>query len=382
MMKRLTVFVLAALILFVGRVSITKITEAQTPNARIVTVHIDGRDRTIATNASTVGEALQNLPSPLGENDKTEPSKDTPIVSAEFTINVYRARQISVVDGANSYTIETAERTPEKIAQEAGYVTSAEDQYAFKRTDNPFDGSPGTEMVIKRAKNINLDLYGTVSPVRTNEYTVADFLKTRGITLDAGDELNVPKESRITEGMTIAIAQVTRNVETVEEVAPFPEQQIKDANQTTSYRKVQTPGIDGKKLVTYEIVSKNGGEPERRAIKEVITVQPVTQVVVVGTQNRVPYTGGGSKTEWLIAAGIPESDWGYVDFIIGKESGWNPNAINRNSGACGLAQAYPCSKVPGNPLNPVDSLRWVNGYVARYGGWAGTYDHWLKYHSY
>lgn len=381
-MKRLTVFILAALLLFVGRVSVTKITEAQTPNARIVTVHIDGRDRTIATNASTVAEALKNLPSPLGENDKTEPSRDTPIVSNDFTINVYRARQISVVDGANSYTVMTAERSPEQIAKQAGFQTSAEDQYAFTRTDNPFDGSPGTNMVIKRAKNIILDLYGTSSPVRTNEYTVADFLQSRGITLENGDELNVPEQTRVTEGMTIAVAQVTRNVETVEEVAPFPEQQIKDVNQPTSYRKVQTPGQDGKKLVTYETVSKNGGEPERRAIKEVITVQPVTQVVVVGTQNRVPYTGGGSKTEWLIAAGVPESDWGYADFLVGKESGWNPNAVNRNSGACGLAQALPCSKVPGNPLNPVDSLRWMNSYVGRYGGWAGAYDFWMKNHWY
>lgn len=93
------------------------------------------------------------------------------------------------------------------------------------------------------------------------------------------------------------------------------------------------------------------------------------------------YTGGGAPAEWMAAAGIPESDWGYVDYIVSHESGWNPNATNRSSGACGLVQALPCSKVPGNGYNPVDNLRWGSGYASsRYGGWAGAYAFWSKNH--
>ena len=93
------------------------------------------------------------------------------------------------------------------------------------------------------------------------------------------------------------------------------------------------------------------------------------------------YTGGGSKTEWMSAAGIAESDWGYVDYIVSRESSWNPNATNSSSGACGLIQAYPCSKVPGNGYNPVDNLRWGNGYaVGRYGSWSAAYDFWTSNH--
>ncbi len=382
MKKRIISLLLAGLVVYLGYSSYTHQPQPKRIDTRIVTVHIDGKTETIATTAQTVKAALAGLPDPIDTHDKTEPALDAPIVGGDFTINVYRARTIAVVDGSNSYTVLTAERTPKLIAREAGFAISAEDQYAFTRSNSPFEGTPGTELVIKRAKTINFELYGTNSSVQTNEATVSDFLSSKKITLDKGDELNVPKESRIVEGMTISIAQVARNRETVEEVAQFPEQQIKDAQQPTTYRKVQTPGVNGKKLVTYEIVTKNGGAPERTAISEVITVQPVAQVVVVGARTNLPYTGGGSKTDWLRAAGIPESDWGYADYIIGRESGWNPNAVNRSSGACGLAQAYPCSKVPGNPLNPVDSLKWVNGYVGRYGGWAGTYAHWQKYHSY
>ena len=90
------------------------------------------------------------------------------------------------------------------------------------------------------------------------------------------------------------------------------------------------------------------------------------------------YTGGGSPADWMTAAGIAKSDWGYVDYIISHESTWNPNATNASSGACGLAQALPCSKVPGgNGYDPVANLRWASGYAAdRYGSWKGAYEAW------
>lgn len=98
-----------------------------------------------------------------------------------------------------------------------------------------------------------------------------------------------------------------------------------------------------------------------------------------GVSGPLYYTGGGAPAEWMAAAGIASSDWGYVDYIVAKESGWNPNATNSSSGACGLVQALPCSKVPGNGYDPVDNLRWANGYATgRYGSWAGAYDFWIS----
>ncbi|WP_228528387.1 transglycosylase SLT domain-containing protein [Microbacterium sp. UFMG61] len=93
------------------------------------------------------------------------------------------------------------------------------------------------------------------------------------------------------------------------------------------------------------------------------------------------YTGGGAPAEWMSAAGIAEGDWGYVDYIVSRESGWNPNATNKSSGACGLVQALPCSKVPGNGYDPIDNLRWATGYATgRYGSWAGAHAFWTKNH--
>ena len=52
--------------------------------------------------------------------------------------------------------------------------------------------------------------------------------------------------------------------------------------------------------------------------------------------------------------------------IVGEESGFNPNAYNVHSGACGLFQALPCSKMGGMAVD--NQIRWGIGYIrARYG---------------
>lgn len=85
----------------------------------------------------------------------------------------------------------------------------------------------------------------------------------------------------------------------------------------------------------------------------------------------------------MAAAGIPQNLWGYVDSIVSRESGWNPNAVNRSSGACGLGQQLPCGKWTGAWNDPVAALVAMTGYVnARYGGWAGAVAFWNSHHYY
>ena len=118
------------------------------------------------------------------------------------------------------------------------------------------------------------------------------------------------------------------------------------------------------------------------------TPEPEPEPEVASSNNEEPtsagpmyYTGGGAPAEWMAAAGIASGDWGYVDYVVSRESGWNPNATNSSSGACGLVQAYPCSKVPGNGYDPVDNLRWANGYATgRYGSWEAAVTFWKNNH--
>ena len=94
----------------------------------------------------------------------------------------------------------------------------------------------------------------------------------------------------------------------------------------------------------------------------------------------------GEPADWMREAGIAESDMGYVDYIIGKESGWGYSKWNyAGSGAYGLGQALPASKMArfGDDYmtNPVTQLRWANSYaVNRYGSWENSYVKWNEKH--
>lgn len=91
----------------------------------------------------------------------------------------------------------------------------------------------------------------------------------------------------------------------------------------------------------------------------------------------------GSHADWMSAAGIATSDYPYVEFIMMKESGGNPNAVNASSRACGLMQFLPCSveKAGANWNDPVNALVRGNRYaLERYSGWSGAVS-WWKSHS-
>lgn len=136
-------------------------------------------------------------------------------------------------------------------------------------------------------------------------------------------------------------------------------------------------------------------EVEKPAIEELSTeTPPIAEAVVEPEPAPVQtHTVTGSKIDWLIAAGIPESDWWAVDYIVSRESGWDPCAYNPGmsdcsanpTSACGLAQSLPCGKQSayGHWTDPVANLKWQYEYVtARYGGYAGAFNFWLDNHWY
>lgn len=91
----------------------------------------------------------------------------------------------------------------------------------------------------------------------------------------------------------------------------------------------------------------------------------------------------GNKESWLLASGIPQSEWWAVDSIVSRESSWNPNAVNSESGACGLGQQLPCGKWAGAWNDPVAALKAQYQYVSsRYGGYPQAVAFWNSNHWY
>jgi hypothetical protein len=67
------------------------------------------------------------------------------------------------------------------------------------------------------------------------------------------------------------------------------------------------------------------------------------------------------------ALGWTGNEWSALEQLWHNESGWNPNAVNSSSGACGIPQALPCTKIP-NPQSTESQIDWGLAYIKnRYG---------------
>lgn len=94
----------------------------------------------------------------------------------------------------------------------------------------------------------------------------------------------------------------------------------------------------------------------------------------------------GDHNALMAAAGIAPGDYGYVEYIVSRESGWRHTVYNgAGSGAYGLCQALPGSKMASAgsdwATNPVTQLKWCNGYaIGRYGSWAAAVAFWQANH--
>lgn len=60
--------------------------------------------------------------------------------------------------------------------------------------------------------------------------------------------------------------------------------------------------------------------------------------------------------------GYSPQDWNKLDYIIERESGWDPTAYNESSGAAGIPQNIN-GWLPGWQENPMKQLRWLFNYI-------------------
>lgn len=352
--------------------------QAQSTGGRLITVHDRGVDTAFITTKATLKEALDEQGITLDAKDAVEPAVDEKLVAPDYQVNIYRARPVTIVDGALRQKVVTPYQSAERIVKDAGIALYPEDETHVTRSADILADGAGLQLTIDRAVPLRVDLYGTITTIRTQAETIGAFLKEKGIELGEHGRVSVALDTPVATNMHVRIWREGKQTLTATEAVKFSVERIKDADRPVGYHAVQSKGRNGKRTVTYEITIKDGKEIARHEIASITITAPVKQVEIVGTKPlTLEYTGGGTKTEWLAASNIPEESWGYADYIVMRESTWNPNALNAASGACGLAQALPCDKVPGNPYNPIDSLNWMNGYVnGRYGGWANAYTVW------
>lgn len=276
-----------------------------TSDERLISLHDRGVERTILTKARTVREALKAAQVDIAEGqDVVEPGLDEELIATKYNVNIYRARPVTIIDGALRQRVITAHQTPKQIAKVANITLYPEDKVVAYSGDLLVHGAD-TVFEIDRATPVSLTLYGKQTEVRTHVATVGELLKEKNITLGKDDTLSLPASAPITNGMQIELWRNGTQTVSVDEEIGFTTEKIQDANRDPSYHEIKERGENGKKTVTYEIEMRNGVEISRKEIASVTAKEPKKQVEVVGA--KFTYTGGPLSEAQIQALGMCES---------------------------------------------------------------------------
>ncbi len=188
-------------------------------------------------------------------------------------------------------------------------------------------------------------------------------------------------------------SNITEEIITIQEEIPF-ETITKDVSSGSStINKVIQVGKNGLREVTYKVKYKDDIEIERIELSSKVIKEPVNKIVQI--QTKVTSRSGsrlasGSVLKYQEYATTACSSYGWSEtdvecliYLWNKESGWNPYAYNASSGAYGIPQALPGSKMASKgsdyKTNYKTQIDWGLSYInSRYGNPQNAWNHWLS----
>lgn len=150
-------------------------------------------------------------------------------------------------------------------------------------------------ITIRRAVNVKVAVDGKELNIKSGEETIGSMLAAEKITLRPEDKLLPSKESKLYEGIKIAITRVDTKL--ITESAPINFKTIvkNDSSMLNSENKVLNQGQNGEKQITTNVVYENGKEICRKIIKEIVTKEPIDKVIAQGTLSTVSLSRGSTS---------------------------------------------------------------------------------------
>jgi len=383
-----------------------------------VTLSVSGEPTVVRTSAKeTVAQVLAAKQIALGAHDAVQPALST-VVTDNMSITVSYAHLVDVtIDGVPRSLWTTSPTVGDVVA-----ALGVTDPAARVTPDRSTPINPeGIDIAVIPPKLVTLRADGATTTFQTMAPTVADLLSARGITLGAEDRLTPAATTAVTDGTSVVVQRVATTQETTTQAIPFDKTKKNDSKLDKGTTKVKTAGVDGAKEQTWQVVTVDGAEESRTLLSETVTSAPVTEVTLVGTKKvatttpaATPATTGSSSSGSASApasgtggSGSPAptgsaqeiakgllGDFGFGDDQFGclvnlwnRESRWNVSATNRYSGAYGIPQALPGSKMAKFGAdwrtNPVTQIKWGLSYIkGRYGTPCGAWSHFLSHNWY
>lgn len=257
------------------------------------------------------------------------------------------------------------------------------------RRSNPIPGGRRERRLRRGARHRVLSQVGVA--VALGSFAVGSIAAAASPTLDLGDGFRTTADVAALPEIATDVAGAAVVTTETEEVSLEPGTvKKKDPNLEKGTEKVVTEGAPGSQVVTYD-VTYVGGVEVSRVESLAVTVEPATdQVIAVGTRTEPSVPSVGAVSPGTARAlgqqmaadmyGWTGDQWSCLSALWQKESGWNPLAHNPSSGAHGIPQALPGSKMASAGddwySNAATQITWGLGYIkGRYGTPCNAWNH-------
>ncbi|MGD9091451.1 MAG: G5 domain-containing protein [Anaerolineales bacterium] len=118
--------------------------------------------------------------------------------------------------------------------------------------------------------------------------TTEQALNHAGVNLGPLDLVEPPVYTLLTDGASIRVVRVSEEFSIEEEIIPFERQIVQTESLPSEERLLTQSGENGIQEITYRQVFEDGIEVSKRAVKVVVTKDPIPEIVMVGIQT--PYS--------------------------------------------------------------------------------------------
>jgi resuscitation-promoting factor RpfB len=352
-----------------------------------VTVDVDGTPVQVEGFGRTVGQVLGAGGIEVGERDLVAPGLDQPVAKGEQIV-VRHARELDLEVDGSPRTVWTTALTVGEAVDGLG-LRHGEVRLSASRSAALGRGT----LHVSTLKEFHLVVDGQVIDGVSTGATVRDALRDIGLVLNEGDQVSVPLDAAAVDGLAVLVTRGQSSGEVVTEALPFDEEEVEDEDLPKGTRIITQAGRAGVRTTTYELEVVGGAVVGRTVVTSVITTPPVTQVVTVGTAelptdvNVTPGSAQALGKQMAAARGWGDDQFACLLPLWKAESGWRVNAENRSSGAYGIPQALPGSKMASVAAdwrtNPATQITWGLNYIkGRYGTPCGAWSHFESKHWY
>ena len=363
-------------------------TVAWTHVDKTVTLVVDGQASTVHTTAQSVRGVLADAGYTAGPHDILAPAASASIADGGRIVYA-RGRLLHLnVDGVRRDVWTTAPTVAAALAQ-LGYSTT--DFTSVSRAKR-LPLSP-TDIAVRTPKAVTVVVGGKTTDLTTTDATVATLLADLGVTVDGDDRVTPSSTTALSDGLKVVVQRVSKRTVAESSAIPFATSTQHDSTRLAGDTQVVRAGKDGVARITWALVYIDGKLAGRTKVSTAVVRAPVTKIVSVGTKKAPPAAStysapapspGSAQAiakQLLAARGWGDDQYSCLVTMWNHESGWNVHSENASSGAYGIPQALPGSKMssagPDWQDNATTQIKWGLGYIAgRYGTPCGAWGFW------